>query len=166
MSSLRQIVREPRGFAPFPEVIICWDQVGVSAEINTPSTSRAREDGKSLLALDFSFFAEFFHLSNRMLAHLRCKGKSSQLGFSTDFVILCVALLPLKIISQASRIWGHHSSSYTADPSLHLQPCLDDTPFPDRSFCSLYFTCMQPNTERGKGGKKDLWKYLSSSLFP
>lgn len=135
-----------------------WSSVGirwVSPQKSIPRPHLGQErTAESLLALDFSFLMEFFRLSNRMLAHLHCKGKFSQLGFSTDFVIHCMALLPFIIISQASRIWGHHSSSYTADPSLHLQPCLDDTPFPDRSFCSLYFTCMQPTTERVKGGKK------------
>lgn len=138
----------------------------VSPQKSIPQTHLGRERiAESLLALDFSFFAEFFHLSNRIPAHLLCKGKSSQLRFSTDFVIHCVALLPLIIVSQASRIWGHHSCSYTADPSLNLQPCLDDTPIPDRRFCSLYFTCMQPNTERGKGGRKKTFENIYNLLF-
>lgn len=82
--------------------------VGIRWESPQKSIPRAHlgqeRTAESLLALDFSFFEEFFHLSNEMLAHLHCKGKSSQLGFSTDFVSHCVALLPLIIVSQASRI--------------------------------------------------------------
>lgn len=164
MFSPRQIVRELRGFAPFPAVIICWDQVGVSTEIDTPSTSRAGEDGRKSTRSVLSLWSSFAFQTECLPTYVG-KGKSSQLGLSTDFVIHCVALLPLVIISQASRIWGHHSRSYTADPSLHLQPCLDDTSFPDRSFCSLHFTCMQLTTERGKWGKKKTFENIYHLLF-